>query len=183
MRDLQITSTRSSLRDGVLLEDSGIMLPWRTPWSMLCSIANPTVWEGETGLDATLQWSDRDCLGGIRCTLWCRKAVFDFNHFFQEVDLDLPLVSAHSHAEAVGYFHQAVEMLKRTLGTPDVYEAPAELQTAGIAEWQVSSVVVCHSLTWPWDGWRNRTSISFVPRSIGNRFRQVGQRVLRSLMH
>jgi hypothetical protein len=49
---------------GILLEDSGVVIPWGAPTEELARLEFPSVLRGEASIHLT--WSERRCFGGLR---------------------------------------------------------------------------------------------------------------------
>ena len=63
---MQTSTPPHRLNEGILLEDTGVLIPWGTPVANLADIIQSTsVLRHEDSIHLTLE--DRLCLGGLRC--------------------------------------------------------------------------------------------------------------------
>jgi hypothetical protein len=114
-------ATPLRLDEGLYLENSRVLLPWRMPWSELKKIGRPEVYDRPKARGySEIVWRKRTCLGGLRCTV--EAEIFYVSRGWSNWDKtlrDLDII-IHQPKHARDQFRRAEQHLRRVLGKPTV---------------------------------------------------------------
>ena len=109
------------LDEGLYLENTKVLLPWRTPWKALKKIGRPGVYDRPRARGySEIVWRNRTCLGGLKCTVEAEIFYVDAKGPNGDKTLRNLDIILSEPRDARDQFRAAEKHLRRVLGKPTV---------------------------------------------------------------
>jgi hypothetical protein len=137
------------LDEGIVLESTGVLIPWGTRIADLAHFESATIQERERSVHLT--WRDQLCLGGLRCDAGAVR-IFErpnpraYHIYLEEFHFaSLEIQSLTDGLDIATEFKRIFQHLERQLGTPTFSYPKYESQLPAIF-WEYPGLLIGYSV-------------------------------------